>query len=236
MSEPEFSPEPVETESAPSPEAVESPWSPAREEWEQVTRFVGAAAPVLGQIAQAMQHGYQQPAYQQQPYEPEPAPNFDPFEPETVRNYIRAEIDRGVEEGLRSGLEPYGPLLETVASTEGERQARAVLENLSSSVGAFDEDAAMILAAGLMGQGSVAPDHALRVSAQYLHELETRVREDERSRYMKEIENLSNAPSEHPVAGTPGATEMESVPTGPDRYKIALDRAMARRNAGLPVG
>lgn len=198
--------------------------------------FINSAAPVLGHLAQALQQQQAAPAYYQEPVAPEPAPTFDPFEPETVRTYIQSEINRGIEEGLRTGLGVYEPLLETVASTEGERQARAVLDSLEEQVGAFDQDSAMILAAGLMSQGNVMPEHALRVSAQYLHEMEARIREDERTRYIEELRGLQSAPSEHPVNGGPAASEMETVPTGPQRYQTAIERALARRNATLPIG
>lgn len=207
--------------------------------------FTTAAAPVLGQLAQMMEqriqagqdpYGTFQPQPQPQaPYQgaPEPPP-FDPFEPESVRNYIQSEISTGVEQALQGSLGPYGPLLESVASVEGEKQARAVLEALGEDVGTFDEDASMILAAGLLSQGNVAPDHALRVSANYMAELETRIRADERERYKAELQNLRTAPDEHPVG--PQATEMETVPTGPDRYQEAMRRAIARRNPTLPIG
>lgn len=236
MSEPVFEPQPTPAaEPEPVAEAAEAPWSVDRGEWEQVRNFIGAAGPVLGQMAQmlqARQEGFQ-PQAPQQPQQPQ-APEFDPWEPESVRNYIQSEISTGVRDALDQGLGPYGPLLESVASVEGEKQARAVLSSLGEEVGAFDEDASMILAAGLLSQGNVPPEHALRVSANYMSELEKRIREDERTRYMDELKNLSTAPQEHPVG--PSAGEVETVPTGPQRYHEAVQRALARRNAGLPIG
>ena len=226
MSEPVFEPTPETVElEAPAP-----PWAPPQNEWEQIRNFTAAAAPVLGQLASMMEQRAVEPQYQHQPQQSE----FDPFEPDSVRSYIQSEINYGVQSALDSGLGPYGPLLESVASVEGEKQARAVLEQLGEDVGSFDEDASMILAAGLLTQGSVMPDHALRVSAQYMAELESRIRQDERSRFRQELEQLRNAPEEHPVG--PQATEMETVPTGPQRYELAVQRALARRNATLPIG
>lgn len=235
MSEP-FAPEPTPVEPV-APEVVEPTWMPPQEEWQQIRNFTVAAAPVLGQLAQMMEQRVQ--AHQEpQSYQPQPSQQqqieFDPFEPDTVRAFIQQEIDAGVRSALDQEMGPYGPLLESVASVEGEKQARAVLSALSDEVGTFDEDASMILAAGLLSQGNVAPDHALRVSAQYMAEFEKRVREDERTRYLEELKNLRNAPEEHPVG--PQATEMETVPTGPRRYQEAVERALARRNATLPIG
>ena len=228
-----FAPEPVEP-AAPAPEPVESPWAPPQAEWEQIRNFTAAAAPVLGQLAQMMEQRAQAPQQGYPQQQPGPEVDFDPFEPDTVRAYIQQEIDAGVRTALDQTMGPYGPLLESVASVEGEKQARAVLSSLSEDVGTFDEDASMILAAGLLSQGNVAPDHALRVSAQYMSELEKRIRQDERARYIEELKNLQNAPEEHPVG--PQATEMETVTTGPRRYEEAVERALARRNATLPIG
>lgn len=232
MSEPVFEPTP---EAAPAEElgAPEAPWSPPQQEWEQIRNFTAAAAPVLGQLAQMMQ-SRAEPQYAPQGPPAQAQPEFDPFEPESVRSYIQSEINSGVQSALEQGLGPYGPLLESVASVEGEKQARQVLEQLGEDVGSFDEDASMILAAGLLSQGNVMPDHALRVSAQYMAELESRIREDERTRFRQELEQLRTAPEEHPVG--PQATEMETVPTGPQRYQQAVERALARRNATLPIG
>lgn len=229
MSEPAFTPEPEPTPLVEEP-VVEPTWAPPREEWEQIRNFAVAAGPVLGHLAQQMQSS--QPVEPQRTFQPQP--EFDPFEPDSVRSYIQAEIENGVREALDQGLGPYGPLLESVASHEGEKQARAVLESLGEEVGSFDQDASMILAAGLMSQGNVAPEHALRVSAQYMAEFEKTVRTAERERYKEELATLRDAPQEHPVG--PGAAEMETVPTGPGRYEEAVRRALARRTPQFPVG
>lgn len=239
MSDQEFTPDPGAVEAPPVAEPAapeEQPFTVDRNEWEAMRTFTERAGPVISYLANSIQQQQQaQPQPQFAPQE-EQAP-FDPWEPSTVQNYIRQQVEQGVQEAMGYAYEPYAPLLETVAAQQGEAQAREYLDSLNEQVGSFDQDAALILAASLMSQGTAQPDQALSVAAQYLHGMETTIREDERRRVLEEIKGIQGAPDQHPVAGGPLVGEMETVPTGPDRYRVAVQRALDRRNStGLPVG
>jgi hypothetical protein len=71
-----------------------------------------------------------------------------------------------------------------------------------------------------------------------MHDLETRIREDERKKLQEEFQELKGAGTQGGPGRTPGvtATEFDKVPTGPRRYEEAMERAMARRRGGFPVG
>lgn len=230
--------EPVESVAtepeAPEPEA----WALDREEWERTQQFLQQAAPILGYVAEQLQREqYEQPVPQgQYPAVAEDAapPEIDPFDPNSVQRYVEWATERKVQEALQSSVGPYQDVMQHIAVREGEQAARETLTRLSSEVGAFDEDAALILAAGMIEQGQ-QPEQALRVSASYLNELETKIRADERERYKKELQEIAGAPQETTVAGGPVTTELETVPTGRGRYEEAMRRAMARRGANTVV-
>jgi hypothetical protein len=246
MGSSEYEDEQVEQpEAVAEPEAAaepESAWAPSQDEWQQVTGFIQGAAPILEALAQSyQQQQYQQPQgydpYQQQYQQPQyqqPEEEFDPFEPESVQRYIQQQVAMGVQQGMQQSLGPYEGLMGMVASQQGETLARNELDSIRSEIGNFDEDAAFLVASGLIEQGG-DPSMALRQSAQFAQEWESRIRTDAVEQYKKELQNLQGAPSETPVGGA-SAANVEGVPTGQGRYEEAIRRALARRHPTMPVG
>ena len=209
-------------------EVVDDAWSgPSQDDWQNVVGFQQQVAPFLGELAQALQ-AEQQQQYQQQPQYQEP--EFDPWDPDSVQSYISQNIQSGVEQAL----EPYSGILGIVASREGEQMATAELEKIRGEVGDFDTDTAFLVASGLIDQGH-DPSLALRRAAEFSREVETRIREDERKKYISEIQNVSNSRGDVPVGGTP-AEGQPPVPTGQDRYRVAVNRWLANRRPSMPIG
>lgn len=212
-------PEPVaETQPEPEPE-----WTgPSREEWEASRQFQEAAGPVLQQMAVNM--GLVQP--QQQAPQPQPAPELDPWDPNSVQKYIDYQVSQRTAE--------YDNMLRLVEAQQGEQLARQEIERLHGVYGDFDGDTALVIASGLLDQG-VAPNQALDQAAQLLRDHEAKVREDERQRHGVTLQNIAEAPREG-SANTGLAQETERVPTGKDRYEEVVARYLAGRKAGLPIG
>lgn len=219
-------PEEPAVEESPTPE--EEAWALSRDDWERTQSFLQQAAPILQHVAQQLQ---QQPQATQ---EPEPEVEIDPFDPTSIQRYVQAQIQRGVDEGLKQALGVYQPVLDTVASREGEALARAELEKIQQEVGKFDENMAFIVGSGLIEQG-YDPPSALRVAAEHVSEFEKRVRAEERKAVMEELKNLNGAPPETPVGSTT-ATDLDKIPTGKNRYYEVVERFKARQNPVNPVG
>lgn len=201
----------------------------SREEWEGTQQFISAAAPFLQNLAAQYRQQEQEAA---RPAEPT-LPEWDPFDEAVVQQHVSARVSQAVEQALG----PYQGLLGTIAQDTSQREAESALARIGEQVGTFDRDAALLIAAPMIDSGQEA-NYALQAAAQYMHELEQRIREDERSQVQKGFQELHGAGQ----GGTPGrvpgvpATELDKVPTGPNRYREAMDNAMARRRAGLPVG
>lgn len=213
----------------PTPEEPEQ-WSLSRDDWDATQNYLRQAAPILEQMYAQMQQG-QVP---QQPQQPQLPDEFDPFDTQSVASFINAHIQHGISQALEQQLGPMQGVLGMVASREGEQLARTQLDRLESELGSFDRDAAFLVGSGLIQQGE-DPSESLRVAAVYARDFEQRIREDERNRYKSELQQLGQAPPETPVGGAAG-TENEKVPTGPRRYHVAVERAIARRNGVMPVG
>lgn len=210
--------EPVAEETPPEPE-----WAgPSREEWQAAQQFQEAAGPVLHQIAVNM--GLIQP--QQQASQQQPAPELDPWDPNSVKGYIDYQV--------QSRTADYDNMLRLVEAQQGEQLARQELDRLHTQYGEFDGDTALVIASGLLDQG-VAPHQALDQAAQLLRDHEAKVRADERQRHGVTLQNINEAPKEG--SGNTGiAQETERVPMGKDRYEQAVERYLAGQRAGLPIG
>lgn len=215
---------------APAAPDPTSEWSgPSQEEWEQAQQFQQAAMPILQQVAQALEGGYQEPQQQQQQQPQQPQQQFDPFDPNSVQSYI----DNRAQEIVHNELGDYENVMQLFAASEGERLARQEMERLQSELGDFDQDAALILATGMLGP-SGDPQTALQNAARYLQDYEKRIREDERGRTSQTTQALHQAPQEMPASTA--VTEPRRTPRGPGRYEEVVDNWMAGRRAQLPVG
>jgi hypothetical protein len=207
----------------------ESGWEgPSQEDWQAMVEYQKATVPVINQLGEYLstppQEGQEyQPEYQQQEEEA-----FDPYDEDSVQGFIQRNIQQGIEQALG----PFQGLLGTIASREGESLAKGELDRIAGEVGEFDRDNAFLVANSLIEQGA-DPTQALQQAATYSRDFEAKVRADEREKYQTEMRNLAGAPRETGM-GSSSATEGVGVPTGQDRYKIAVQRALG--NGTMPVG
>jgi hypothetical protein len=208
---------------------------PSQDEWndlvgfrQEVTPFLGELANVLNQVEQPQYGQQQQPQYGQDPYAQQ-EPEFDPFDSNSVQQYIQQNIQQGVQQAL----DPYSGVLGLVATREGEQLAKNELDTIKSEVGDFDQDAALLVASGLIDQGQ-DPSQALRTSAEYVRDYEAKIRASEREKYQQELQGLSGR-GDVPAGAGNGAEPTIPIPTGQDRYRVAVENALARRRPGLPV-
>ncbi len=231
-------PPPEAAAEAPSPEAAPpAPEAPAWEgvsqaDWEGTQQFIAAAMPFLQNLA-AREQQEQFAAQQSAQPQLDQLPDWDPFD----ENVVQQHFDQRVSQAVEQALGPYQGLLGHIAQDTSQREAEAALGQLHESVGEFDRDAALLIAAPMIDSGQDARQ-SLQVAAQYMHELEQRIREDERTKVQQGFQDLQGAGQGGAPGNSPGvpATELDTVPTGPDRYRVAMERAMARRSGGFPVG
>ncbi len=233
-------PVPAETPPEPAPEAqAEEPFAVSPEDWQRVAGFQDAAIPILQQMAaymeqQQQQGGQQQyPAQQQQAPQEEPLPDYDPFDPESTSRYINEAVARGVQRGMQEQMGMYEPVLGQIAQREAEQLARSELGKLQENVGAFNEDAALLVAAGVIEQGG-DPSQALLTAAHYMRDFEAKLRQDAVEAYKKELGQIAEAPQEAPT-GTPAQVQ-ETPPQGARRYEEVVENFLRKQNAQLPVG
>lgn len=200
---------------------------PSQQEWQSMVEYQQRSLPVLNQLGDYLNNPPpdQAFAYGQ---EEEAEEEFDPYDEDSVQGYIQRNIQSGIERALG----PFQNLLGTIASREGESLAKGELERIAGEVGEFDKDNAYLVANSLIEQGA-DPTEALHKAASYSREFENRIRADERAKYKAELEQLAGAPRETGT-GSSSATENLGVPTGPDRYREAVARALG--NNGMPVG
>lgn len=210
-------------------------WQVSRDEWEATQRYLAQTAPLMEQVAAQLQQAQQaQWQAQQQAQQPQLPQEFDPFDPESVRSYIQAHIEAGVQNGVQSAISPYEGMLAGVAQSQGEAQARAAMDSLREELGEFDTDTAFMYASGVIDQVG-DPTQALRFGAQQAKAFEDKIRADERERYKREMEELSQAPRQTPAGGTT-ADQVDAIPTGLDKYEQIAQRWLARQNPTHPVG
>jgi hypothetical protein len=241
MSEQEYESDGTPTEEYEEADDDGGEWTgPDQESWQSIQQFQEQATPVLNQLGEFLnnpqvygpqqlqqygeQYGYGQPMEEQE--------ELDPFDQENVSRFIA----RHVEQGINEALGPFQGILGTVASREGESRAKGELERIGTEVGEFDKDNAFLVASGMIEQGA-DPSEALSKAAMYSRQFEEKIRADEREKYKAELERLAGAPRETAI-GSSSATENVGVPTGPDRYRIAVERALPGINGGnrFPVG
>lgn len=194
-------------------------------------QFINAAAPILSHYAQSLED------YEEEPAAPSQLEGLtlDPFNEDSVQQYVNAHIEAGLQNRLEEALGPYQQMLGMVASQQGQQLAEQTFAQIQEEVGEFDRDLALVYASGVLQDPRVDPTQALRRAAQVSREWEQKIRSDERERYQQELQSLQQAPAEAPPGGvTP--TPLESVPTGPRRYHEAVERALARRSPVSPTG
>lgn len=203
---------------------------PSQDEWNAVIEYQKATVPVMNQLGEflnAPPEQYQQ--YQEQGGEQQ-EDTFDPYDEGSVQQYIQQNIQAGIEQALG----PFQGILGTIASREGETLAKGELDRIAEEVGKFDKDNAFLVANSLLEQGA-DPTEALTKAAMYSKEFEARIRADEREQFKAELQNLAGAPRETGT-GSSSAVENVGVPTGPDRYRVAVERALGNGSPVHPAG
>ena len=128
-------------------------------------------------------------------------------------------------------------VLGLTASQTGEQLARDALNGLQSELGQFDQDAALMVASGLLDQGA-SPEQALRQAAQYVVDYEKRIRDTAQTAFAQntvEPRLPGNQPGGQPPGGAP-ANEIQRVPVGPGKYEKAVENWVANRRPTMPVG
>lgn len=201
---------------------------PSQDEWNTVMEFQQTAGPVLQRLGTYLETPDQGAGEYYQPGVEDDTPEFDPYDADSVQQFIQ----NGIQSGIQEALGPFQGLLGTIASREGESLAKGELDKISESVGEFDKDNAFLIANGMIEQGH-DPAQALHQAASYSKQFEDRIRADEREKFKAELATLSGAPKET-ATGSFSASEEPGVPTGPDRYRVAIARAFGGN--GNPVG
>ena len=184
--EPPEAPE-QEVEATPGDQAGQAEaeaWALSQDDWNQTVQYLQATAPVIQQVAALMQQQQQTQQYQEQQAPQQQLPDFDPWDPNSVQQYINA----AVEQGVLQQTQPYQQLFNTMAESEGERLAQQTLGRLQEEVGEFDADATYMIAAGALADESLNPDHVLTSAARYMHDFEAKIRADEREKYKERAE------------------------------------------------
>jgi len=209
-------------------------WSgPTQEEWQQQQAWTQQVTPFLSELANALQQPQQEQYGQQQQYQADPAQDqFDPWDPNSMQGYI----NQGIQQGIQQAMEPYSGILGIVASREGEQLAHNELAKIEQELGAFDKDTAFLVASGLIDQGH-DPAAALRKAAEFSKQMESRIREDERTKYNNEIKTISSGRGDLP-AGQGSAEQFTPPPGlgGSEKYAAAIERALANGHPSMPVG
>lgn len=225
----EFEGEPTPEATPPEPDvAPEVPaWSgPSQEEWQQTQSFLSQIAGVLPGIYEGVN------GLQPKPEESQ-APEYDPFDPASVDAYMNWKLEQRLSAAFDEHLGPFQGLLGMMASEKGEALARSELESIKGDIGDFDQDTAYLVASGIIERGG-DPSDALRQAATFAHDFEERIRADEREKFQQQFQQLGQAPGE--ITGGAQTTEAETIPTGPNRYQEAVERALARRRPVMPTG
>jgi hypothetical protein len=224
--EPTPEPEP-EGEPAPDPQAyAQIP----QEEWDGTQQFLTQVAQQMQAAEQGYPEDYEQ-GYEQEQYQ---LPELDPFDPDSVQQYVSTVAAMQAQQIVQEALGPLEPLLGHMAESEGEKLARETLDGYASEMGEFDRDQAVLMAQGLLQQGYDA-EYALQLAAERTREYEAAIRANEREAYQQHLETISNAPTQQ-AAGGAAASEVEGVPTGPKRYEIAVRRALGNSSPVHPTG
>lgn len=126
---PEPTPEP-----APEPEAAE-PFSISREEWQQTQAQIAQAAE-LAQYIQQTQY-QQEPQYEyEQGQQPQPLPEYDPFDPASAQAYFDARFQQMQESQAQMLQQALGPVLDRTMN----EQALEWQHNTFSQMGVPDDD------------------------------------------------------------------------------------------------
>lgn len=217
----------------------EQPFAISREDWETTQNYLRATAPLLQQVQELVASGQLTPQQGAQALEQaqEQAPEYDPFEPESVSRYIDHKVGALIKQALQEQFEPFQGLLGMVASEKGEALARAELESIQGEIGEFDHDLTYVIASPII-EGGGDPSQTFRQVAGYLKARDDQVAQQAIERFKKEhnegLERIAGASGE--LSGGATGTEMDKVPTGPHRYREVVERGLAARRAIRPVG
>jgi hypothetical protein len=222
-------PEPVAAE----PAAAEPVTEPAIPDWgstlgDHVQQLAGGMNELYGLLEQ-----------QRQPEVPsnEPqAPEWDPLDPDSVRNFVRHEAQQLADQMYQERIGPYEHVLGSAAEEQGRQIAVGEFERIERDLGKFDHDQALLHTQSLITAG-VEPLQAVEAAAQRQHAFEAQLKEQWAAEQQTHLNSLTDAPTELPV-GQGGATELAPPPAspheaaqhgGPSRYEQIANTVIERR-------
>lgn len=198
--------------------------------------FQQSAMPVLQQLGQVLN------AEEEELFGGDPAQGdvgggdpdeFDPYDPNTIRALAQAEA--------KAMMEPFSGVLGLVAQEKGEQLARNALEEIKGDIGDFDPDATFLIAQSILNDPNargVNPAQTLRGVAQWVQGRDAKIAEAAVEKYKAEMQALAGAPRGEVAGAGAAATEIDKIEMGSggaDKYSLAVQRAMARRNPSQVV-
>lgn len=164
-------------------------------------------------------------------------PPYDPYDPQSVMAHLRAGLGDVVQQALDQHMAPIRDFMAPIAEQRGRDAANAAFDQLEPQVGKFDRDQATNRAMFLLGQG-LTPNQALVRAAQEQAAFEQQFRAQILAEATNPLANM-NDPANGAPPGAP-AGETVTVPTGPNRYKIQLERSKAQlglvNGVSVPTG
>ena len=215
---------------AEAPSSVEEatpPWAPDRESYEEMTALTQAVAQILTQPGQEAETA-------------EPSFEFDPLDPnagQTIQEFVRAEIQRGVQ----AQLADITPVIEKARFTEASEIKDGLLDSFGGQIDGFEKDnpafraGAEYAAAAMLDQVKAelgldpsqpsrrAAEVALKRGAEWVAAFVKPQRDAGKAAYIAELQTLKEAPGTLGVTGG-GIEGIEPA----DDYDEALKRIFAR--------
>lgn len=220
----------------PEPAAAPEPVAPEAQPWEAP---IGTLGDHISQLAQGQQELYELLQPEQPAPDPNAGPEWDPLDPDSVRNFIQHEARQLSESMFQERVGPFEHVLGTVAEQQGEQIARNEFETIEKELGSFNHDQALTITQGLISAG-VEPLQAVQVAAQRQHAFEAELRATWEAEAEAHRNSLLEAPVE-PGPATGGALEQPAAPAnpheaaqrgGPSRYE-EIGRAVIERQRPL---
>ncbi len=225
--------EPAEETGAAAAEAPSSaeetapPWAPDQETWEDMQALTGA-------IAQALT------AQEQGAVTEEPTFEFDPLDPNagaTIQEFVRQEIQRGVQ----AQLADITPVVEKARFAEAAEIKDGLLDSFAGQIDGFEKDNPVFRAGAEYAASAMldtvkaelgldpsqpsrrAAEIALKRGAEWFAGIAKEQREAGKAAYISEMQTLKDAPGTLGVTGG-GVEGIEPA----DDYDEALKRIFAR--------
>jgi len=223
-------------------------WQPTEEWGQRIDQFISGAAPVLNNLNELLSAppedhlaGFQDPYAGQQGLQFTGDPAYDQWLQDYAAwseqygggqdpyNVLGGGQQQGfdpqiITSAVQEALGPYAPMLEQMASQQGEQMATEALKNLEGSVGAFDHNRALTIAQSYLAQGYDA-ETALTEAAKTAHTWQEEIGQAAVAEYKQTLERQAGATGDMGAGGA--AMEMPGVPKGGNRYEEVVARMLS---------